>query len=96
MFRIVLSCDGVPDHAGPQAAREITDEFAQRPWHRNVKCTWDGNISSLILQAENDFDNDGHALMDEFSDAISASIKEAGDGDIRVLSITNLPNEVAP
>jgi hypothetical protein len=45
-----------------------------------------------ILQAENDFDSNGLALSDEFSDAISACIKDAGDGSIDVQSVTVLPS----
>jgi len=41
-----------------------------------------------VLHAENDFDSDGLALMDEFSDAITANISEPLDGDIEVLSIS--------
>ena len=35
-------------------------------------CTWDGE--RLILQADNDYDPEGLALLDEFSDNISAFI----------------------
>jgi hypothetical protein len=83
-YRVTLACDGVPADAGAQAATDITDEFKQRPWHQNVTCEWDGR--SLILEAENDFDARGLALMDEFSDAISACVREHFDGDIRVVS----------
>jgi hypothetical protein len=54
-----------------------------------VECKWNG--SQLILQAENDFDSDGLALMDEFSDTISACISNVGDADIAVVSVTALP-----
>jgi hypothetical protein len=89
MYRIALSCTGVPVSAGAAGARDIAEEFTHRPWHKNVTCAWDG--SQLLLQAENDFDRNGAALVDEFSDAISACIKDAFDGDIRVLSVTPLP-----
>jgi hypothetical protein len=92
MFRVVLTCDGVPVQAGPQAAIDITGEFAtHRPWHQNVTCRWDSLNKCLVLQADNDFDNNGLALMDEFSDAITAYIKDAGDGEIRVVSAIKLP-----
>jgi hypothetical protein len=87
MYRIVLGCKGVPANAGAVAARDVSEEFKHRPWHENVTCVWDG--SQLILQANNDFDSDGLALVDEFSDAISACIKDAFDGDIEIFSITN-------
>jgi hypothetical protein len=35
---------------------------------------------------ENDFDRDGRATMDEFSDEISACISGGFDGDIKVIS----------
>jgi hypothetical protein len=63
----------------------ISNEFAHRPWHENVTCIWDG--SQLILHAENDFDSNGLALVDEFSDAISACIEGGFDGNIEILSI---------
>jgi len=87
-FHIVLACDGVPTDAGPLAAVNITGEFARRPWHQDVTCTWDGQ--SLILQAENNFDPEGLALMDEFSDAISACIHEGFDGGIRIVAVTEV------
>jgi hypothetical protein len=41
----------------------------------------------LVLQADNDFDSNGLALMDEFSDAIAACIADRFDGGIDVVSI---------
>jgi len=84
LYRVVLSCNGVPPYAGPQTAIAITQEFSHRPWPSSVVCVGDGH--ALVLQAENDFDPEGVALMDEFSDAIAACIAEGFDGDIRVLS----------
>ena len=88
MYRIVLACSGIPAHAGPAGARDISEEFTHRPWHKNLSCKWDGSL--LILQADNDFDSNGLALMDEFSEAISACIKDSGDGSIDVVSVTVL------
>lgn len=85
MYRIILACNGVPANVGATCARDISEEFTHRPWHENVTCLWDG--AQLILQAENDFDAKGLALLDEFSDAISACIKGGFDGDIEILSI---------
>jgi hypothetical protein len=70
MFRIVLTCDGVPKDVGAQAATDITEEFTHRPWHLNAECNWDGE--RLTLRADNDFDSNGEALLDEFSDAVIA------------------------
>ena len=91
MYRIVLACKGVPPALGANGARDVAEEFTHRPWHRNVTCEWDG--SQLILQADNDFDANGLALRDEFSDAISACIHDAFDGDIDVLSVAPLPTD---
>jgi hypothetical protein len=85
MYRIVLACKGVPTHAGAVGARDISKEFTHRLQHQNVTCVWDG--SQLILQAENDFYSNGLALVDEFSDAISACIEGGFDADIEILSI---------
>ena len=56
-----------------------------------MHCEWDG--SRLILQADNDFDSNGLALLDEFSDAISASITDGFDGGIDVVSVSTLPTD---
>jgi len=72
---------------GPKGALDIQEDLIKRrPWHQNVTCKWDGR--SLILQAETNFDVEGLALMDEFSDAIAASITDGFDGDIQVLSVS--------
>jgi len=47
-----------------------------------------------VLKADNDFDPEGLALRDEFSDAISACIEEAFDGDIDIVSVSLLPSEL--
>ena len=86
MYRIVLACKGAPADVGAVAARDIAKEFPPRPWHKNVWCEWDG--SRLILQADNDFDSNGLALHDEFSDAISASITDGFDCGIDIISVT--------
>ena len=91
MYRIVLACSGVRAENAGAAARDIAEEFTHRRWHQNVRCDWDG--SRLLLHAENDFDSNGRALMDEFSDAISACIKESFDGNIEVVSIISLERE---
>ena len=88
MFHVILECEGIPELVGPQAAVDITEEFLQRPWHQNVRCTWDG--TSLRLEADNDYDKTGLALRDEFSDAITACVKDPGEGDLRVVSVTEV------
>jgi len=88
MYRVILACSGVPEQVGAAAACDIAEEFTHRPWHQNVQCSWDG--SRLLLQADNDYDIDGSALTDEFSDAIAACIVEGFNGSITVESVTAL------
>ena len=85
MFRVVLECLDVPEAAGAEAATDIERDFREhRPHHRNVRCTF--GEGKLRLEAENDFDADGLALMDEFSDCISAYIATPFDGYLRLVS----------
>ncbi|WP_294120701.1 hypothetical protein [Sphingomonas sp.] len=64
---------------------DIEKEFRDhRPHHKNVRCSFEDG--RLVLQADNDFDPDGLALMDEFSDCISAYITTLFDGDLRLVS----------
>ena len=88
VYRIVLACDGIPAQKGEAGALAIEDEFKQRHWHHNVTCTWNGY--QLLLQADNDFDPKGLALLDEFSDAISACIPGEFDSDLKILHVTKL------
>jgi hypothetical protein len=83
--RIRLVCLGVPENAGQKATVDIAEEFTHRPWHTKAVCTWDG--SRLFLETENDYDDNGLASLDEFSDAISACIQEPFDGNIRIESV---------
>ena len=87
MRRVVAECLGVPPAEGDEAAAEIEQEFLEhRPDHRNVSCTFEHG--KLILQADNDFDPDGLALGDEFSDCISAYVRTPFDGNLRFVSST--------
>lgn len=89
MFRVIASCEGIADSEGREAAAEVTNEFAEhRQWHENVKCTWDGK--ELVLEAEKDFDEEGLALQDEFSDCISAHVAIPFDGRLKVISVTKI------
>jgi hypothetical protein len=86
MFQIVLSCAGVPEKEGVVGAADIVEEFGHRSWHRNVTCVWQN--AQLILTAENDFDADGRALPDEFSDAICACLPNTFDIHIHIESVS--------
>ena len=85
MFRISVSCEGIESAAWPDALSDITDEFASRPWHAIVDCRWDG--AALLLVADNDYDGDGEALADEFSDTIAACAPGTPGYRVRVLSV---------
>ena len=81
-------CTGVPEAEGTVAAADIATEFAEhRTHHQNVRC--DYAAGNLTLTVENDFDENGLATVDEFSDCISAYIAQPFDGSIEVQSITS-------
>lgn len=84
MYKIALKCENVPSEAA-SAARDIEEHFCQsRQHHQNVRCYYDSN--KIFLIAENDYDERGFALMDEFSDALSAYMQPF-DGDIKIISV---------
>lgn len=90
MYQVTLVCEGLPASAGPEAARDIANEFAEhRTWHSKVSCDWDGG--RLVLRSENDFDADGKATLDEFGDAISAYVAGPGESSISIQSVQELP-----
>jgi hypothetical protein len=89
MYRITLACEGVPPELGPVAAIEIAEEFSHRQWHQKVRCEWDR--TRFLLYAKNDWDGNAKALLDEFSDAISACIKGTFGYGIEIVSITTTP-----
>jgi hypothetical protein len=85
MFRARVSCRGLLHGEAVSAATNVLDEFSHRPWHANVRCEWDG--TSLWLEAQNDYDANGAALLDEFSDAVVACIKASGTLSFAVESV---------
>lgn len=87
-YCVVLQCEGLPANAGAKAAEDVTAGFSRRDWHQKAVSHWDGKL--LILTAENDFDRDGRATMDEFSDEISACMSDGFDSDIRIVSVTEI------
>jgi len=89
MYRITLECHGVPETAGEKAAGDIAEAFRLRyPHEKKVACTFERG--KLQLVAENDYDPQGHNLMDEFSDNISAYIAGGFDGEIRLVCVESL------
>ena len=88
MFRIVLTCSETPAFIWDTWLLRILrwpslQEY--RRWHKNVRRTWDG--SCLVLEAENDYDSNGLALVDEFSDCLCAYLQPF-DGAIGIVSVT--------
>ena len=72
MFKFLVSCSGISSAVAKAAVPSILEEFAHRPWHRDVTCSFDGQ--QLVLAATNDYDANGSALLDEFSDAVFACV----------------------
>ena len=72
MFEIIVSCRGVSEQAALACLGDLLQEFAERPWQTAVRCRWDNG--QILLQARNDYDSTGQALLDEFSDAICACV----------------------
>jgi hypothetical protein len=89
MYRLRLICKGVPEAVAGDGALEISCEFAvHRTWWENVTCRWDG--TNLVLEADSDFDSDGTALLDEFSDCVAAFVEGQFSYDISVESVTSV------
>ncbi len=94
MFEIVVSCKGVSEQAADTGLADILEEFSERPWHQSVTCRWDND--RILLQARNDYDSTGQALLDEFSDAICACIPiENSTISFSVESVVKLPGSDA-
>ena len=75
-YHIKLRCLGLAESEGSPAPRDIIEGFSHRPWHKNIACSWDGTF--LWLEAENDYDENGMALFDEFWDEVAANIHWKG------------------
>jgi hypothetical protein len=85
MYRITVTCKGLTQEEGQSAPAGIEEEFGFRTWHQNPKCRWNGQI--LYLTLENDYDSNGLAVMDEFSDAINACINISGEISVAIESV---------
>ena len=80
MYRATVSCSGIDERRAARACDDVVDEFTHRPWHQNVRCLWtDGRLQ---LVAENDYDSDGQALLDEFVDAVFACVDLSTSGTV--------------
>jgi hypothetical protein len=88
MFIIKLICRGIPKELGPKAATNITEEFRYCSCHFNAICRW--REDALQLEATSEFDSEGRALAEEFSEAIAACVAEPFDGAILVEQVVRL------
>ena len=89
MFKITIRAGGISQEAGPTAAADIEKEFRDhRQWREDVTCSFYDGVLTLI--AFNDYDCDGLALSDEFSDCLSAYValgEISGEGGFEVLAV---------
>jgi len=88
VYRVTLVCSGLNEAEGAAAAADILEEFSHRPWQWDPRCEWKDGV--LRMSATNDFDKDGNALLDEFSDAVHACVHYSGKISIRVESVTHV------
>jgi hypothetical protein len=88
MYRVILRIERVPSDIGPQMAADITHGFKGRTWHEKAICSYEDG--GLTLTSENDFDFNGLATQDEFSDEFSANLARSydNDGNLRVVSVS--------
>lgn len=94
MYRATVVCQGLSDGEARDAVADMLSEFAHRPWQKSVTCEWRDGI--LRLAAENEVDESGLALLDEFGDAIAAYVSHAGEVRLEVESVVKVdaPHEL--
>ena len=87
-YRATVICKGLAEAEAGEAVADMLSEFAERPWQEKVTCEWrDG---TLRLSAQNDADETGLALLDEFGDAINAYIRYSAEIHLEVESVVLL------
>ena len=69
---VTVSCSGLSEAEGSAAVADVAEEFAARPWQRNVQCEWRSGVLRLTATSANDMN--GEALLDEFWDAVIACV----------------------
>ena len=87
LLQLTVRCTDIPVDEIPNVARAVETDFRKyRPWHQNVRCQVDGIF--LVLRAQNDLDDDGEALCEEFR----SCLKEYAStfGSIEVVAIEPL------
>jgi hypothetical protein len=90
VYRIVLTCDGVPPSCGKEAAQGITYMFADLgEQYMSAKCEWNG--SELVLRAESEWDEDGGLTADFFFKSVLACARElAPEGGVSIESVEQI------
>jgi len=86
VFRITVACSGLTEAEGSGVVSDVLEEFTHRQWQHNVECTW--SAGTLSLCASNDFDENGQALLDEFGDAVLASVSPEGTVRFSVVAVS--------
>jgi len=89
LYHAILTCGGLTAEEAANAPADIVEEFGHRPWHQNVKSRWDGGL--LWLEADNDYDADGKALLDEFWDVVIACVNASGTIHFKIVSVEPIP-----
>ena|SRR5258706_9778505 len=85
LYHATLTCGGLTDAEGANAPADILEEFSHRPWHQNITCKWDGRL--LWFEADNDYDEDGKALLDEFWDVVIACVNTSRTIHFEIVSV---------
>jgi hypothetical protein len=91
MYRVTVTCAGLNETEGSGAVADVLEEFSHREWHANPACEWKDGI--LRFSATSDVDKDGLALLDEFGDAIHATINYSGNIRIDIESIHQIERQ---
>ena len=85
MYRVTVKCERIPCASWPEALEDVRDEFKYRPWHAVQDVYW--SHEALFLVAVNDYDQDGEALADEFSDTVAAYAPGTQGYRVSVISV---------
>jgi len=93
MYRITVACLGISPDDWPDAISDVNSEFADRLHHRIMSVNWLG--ADLVVVAENDYDSDGEAFADEYSDTVAAYAPGTPGYSIRIVSVVPVENGAA-
>jgi len=85
MYRATVICTGLTDFEAREAVVDMLAEFSERPWQEKVECEWRDGV--LRLSAQNEVNDNGLALLDEFGDAINAYVNYSGEIHLEVESV---------